>query len=90
MERAIIWIILMNCPGWLAFSQSPDPLPKFEIADVHLSAKIVNPFVRTGPARGGRYEVRYATMVDLIRIAYGSLRTRCWAGLAGWRWIGLT
>lgn len=70
MERAIIWIILMNCPGWLAFSQSPDPLPKFEIADVHLSAKIVNPFVRTGPARGGRYEVRYATMVDLIRIAY--------------------
>ncbi len=52
----------------LAWSQSPE---KFEIADVHVSAKIANPFVRTGPARGGRYEVKYATMVDLIRIAYG-------------------
>jgi uncharacterized protein (TIGR03435 family) len=68
MGQAIKWTILMNC--CLAFSQSPDPPPKFEIADVHVSAKIVNPFVRTGPVRGGRYEVKYATMVDLIRIAY--------------------
>jgi uncharacterized protein (TIGR03435 family) len=71
MERAIVWIILMNCPGWLAFSQSPESPPRFEIADVHISAKTVNPFVRTGPARGGRYEVKNATMVDLVRIAYG-------------------
>jgi uncharacterized protein (TIGR03435 family) len=69
MGRAINWTILMNC--CLAFSQSPDPPPKFEIADVHVSAKVVNPFVRNAPARGGRYEVKNATMVDLIRIAYG-------------------
>jgi len=68
MGRAIKWTILMNC--CLAFSQSPDPPPKFEIADVRVSAKIVNPFVRTGPVRGGRYEVKNATVVDLIRIAY--------------------
>ncbi len=70
MERAIMWTILMNCPGWLAFDQSPEPPPRFEIADVHVSAKTVNPFVRTGPVRGGRYEVKSATMVDLIRVAY--------------------
>jgi uncharacterized protein (TIGR03435 family) len=54
-----------------AFSQSPDAAPKFEIADVHISAKTRNPFVRTGPVRNGRYEIKTATMVDLVRIAGG-------------------
>jgi len=58
---------LMNCAGWLAFSQSPRLLRGSKIADVHVSAKTVNPFIRTGPVRGGRYEVKNATMVDLIR-----------------------
>ena len=70
MERAIQWTVLMNCLGWLAFSQSPEPPPRFEVADVHVSAKTVNPFIRTGPVRGARYEVKTATMLDLIRIAY--------------------
>jgi uncharacterized protein (TIGR03435 family) len=55
----------------MAFGQSTEATPKFEIADVHVSAKTTNPFVRTGPAHGGRYEVKTATMVDLIRIAWG-------------------
>lgn len=71
MDRAIKWAILMNCAGCLALGQSAEPAPRFEIADVHVSAKTVNPFVRNGPVRGGRYEVKNATMVDLIRIAYG-------------------
>ena len=55
-----------------AFGQSAEPQPQFEIADVSVSAnKTNNAFVRTGPVRGGRYEVKMATMVDLIRIAYG-------------------
>ena len=70
MKRAVIWTVLMNSVGWLVLGQSAEPAPKFEIADVHVSAKAVNPFVRTGPVRGGRYEVKNATMVDLIRIAY--------------------
>jgi uncharacterized protein (TIGR03435 family) len=70
MKRAIVWTILMSCAGRLAFSQSPETPPRFEIADVHVSARAVNQFVRTGPVRGGRYEVKNATMVDLIRIAY--------------------
>lgn len=70
MKRIVFATILVNCAGWLAFSQSTEAPPKFEAADIHVSAKIQNPFVRTGPARGGRYEIKYATMVDLIRIAY--------------------
>jgi hypothetical protein len=90
MEKPILWIILTNFLCFLAFGQSPELPARFELADVHISAKTVNPFVRTGPARGGRYEVKNATMVDLIRIAYGSVRTRCWADRTGLRWIGST
>jgi uncharacterized protein (TIGR03435 family) len=54
-----------------ALGQTPETAPKFEIADVHVSPKTANPFVRTGPVRGGRYEIKTATMVDLVRIAYG-------------------
>jgi uncharacterized protein (TIGR03435 family) len=71
MKRAIMGTILTICGGWPAFSQSPEAPARFEIADAHVSAKIVNAFIRTGPVRGGRYEVKNATMVDLIRIAYG-------------------
>jgi uncharacterized protein (TIGR03435 family) len=70
MKRAILWTILISCAGCLASSQSPETPPKFEIADVHVSAKTANQFVRVGTVRGGRYEVKTATMVDLIRIAY--------------------
>jgi uncharacterized protein (TIGR03435 family) len=52
------------------FGQSTETAPRFEIADVHASAKTSNTFVRSGPARGGRYEIKTATMVDLVRIAY--------------------
>jgi len=56
-----------------SFAQSTEAKVAFEIADVHVSAKTTsfNQFARTGPVRGGRYEVKTATMVDLIRIAYG-------------------
>jgi uncharacterized protein (TIGR03435 family) len=54
-----------------AFAQSPGAAPKFEAADVHQSPHTSLPAVR-GPFFGDtRYEVRYASMVDLIRIAYG-------------------
>jgi uncharacterized protein (TIGR03435 family) len=50
-----------------AFAQSPG----FEISDVHIAAKSTNMFMRTSPPRNGRYEIHSATMVDLIRLAYG-------------------
>lgn len=70
MERAIL-CALLNCGALLAFGQSSEPPPKFEIAGIRVSAKTANAFVRNGPMHGGRYEVKNATMVDLIRIAYG-------------------
>jgi uncharacterized protein (TIGR03435 family) len=53
-----------------AFGQSSDSAARFEIADVHVSPKSPTSFLRVSPPRGGRYELKNATMVDLIRIAY--------------------
>lgn len=46
--------------------------PRFEIADVHASGPAMNPFTFAsgGVLRGDRYDLRKATMLDLIRIAY--------------------
>lgn len=63
----------VTLPALLAigtFGQTSDTLPTFEIADVHVSAKTPNAFMRMTPARGTRYELKNATMVDLIRLAY--------------------
>ncbi len=61
---AALLAVLVSSP---AFAQSPG----FEIVDVHMAAKSTNMFMRTSPPRNGRYEIHSATMVDLIRIAYG-------------------
>jgi uncharacterized protein (TIGR03435 family) len=53
-----------------AFGQSPEASPSFEAADVHVSAKS-SLAARNSPVRDGRYEIRNATMSDLIRFAYG-------------------
>jgi uncharacterized protein (TIGR03435 family) len=58
-----------------AFGQSDSGL-KFEAADIHATPAVApgssnNQGMRGGFYRGGRYEVRNATMVDLIRTAYG-------------------
>ena len=45
--------------------------PTFEIADVHVSPHAMAPNQSGGVLHDGRYEVRQATMVDLIRLAYG-------------------
>ena len=78
MKRPILGPILVSCACSPAFGQATEAAPKFEIADVQVSAKPtgsmgmgMNQFARTGPVRGGRYEVKTASMVDLIRIAYG-------------------
>jgi uncharacterized protein (TIGR03435 family) len=58
-----------------AFGQSADSDLKFEAADIHPTPAVApgsnnNQFMRGGFYRGGRYEVRNATMVDLVRTAY--------------------
>jgi uncharacterized protein (TIGR03435 family) len=71
MPRLILATFLLTCSAWLALGQTSEPRPTFDAADVHVSAKATNPFPRTGPAHGGRYELKNVTMVDLVRIAYG-------------------
>jgi uncharacterized protein (TIGR03435 family) len=46
--------------------------PAFDAADVHRSARATNPytFMSGGVLRGERYDLRKATMLDLIRIAW--------------------
>lgn len=52
-----------------AIAQS-EGTPKFVAADVHVSPKAANPQFRNVAGRGGRYELKNATMVDLVRTAY--------------------
>ncbi|HXE63644.1 MAG TPA: TIGR03435 family protein [Bryobacteraceae bacterium] len=53
-----------------AVSQPANPTT-FTLADVHVSPHSNSPSVRGGGIRNGRYELRSATMVDLIARAWG-------------------
>jgi uncharacterized protein (TIGR03435 family) len=61
-------VVFLSIP---AFGQSAPAGPTFEIADVRVSDRQINVGVTGNAIRDGRYELHNATMVDLIRIAYG-------------------
>src|ERR1700678_4208699 len=73
MTRVLALIGLIALRPMAVFSQSTGAQPAFEVTDVRVSADSANPFpYMKGPfIRGGRYELRTATMVDLIATAYG-------------------
>ncbi len=54
----------------MAFGQ-PAEKPQFVVADVHNSPRTAQPFTRGPFYTSGRYELRFATMLDMIRLAYG-------------------
>ena len=56
----------------LSCTASGQPARAFDIADVHVSATFTNPdtFVTGGILRDGRYDLRRATMLDLIGLAW--------------------
>ena len=65
----------------------------FEAADVravHANLANFNVFMSGPIVRSGRYEIRTATMVDLISTAYGLDQDRSWAVRRGWKWIATT
>lgn len=64
----VFTVVLVSLP---AFGQSTPARPTFEIADVRVSDRQINIGVTGNAIRDGRYELHNATMVDLIRIAYG-------------------
>jgi uncharacterized protein (TIGR03435 family) len=53
-----------------AFGQSAEK-PEFDVAEVRSSPRTSQPFARGPFYTSGRYELRFATMLDMIRIAYG-------------------
>ena len=74
MRRLICAAIAALIAG-IAFGQPDDSNLKFVAADIHSTPAVApgssnNQGMRGGFYRGGRYEVRTATMVDLVRTAY--------------------
>src|SRR5262249_32377344 len=72
-------IVFVSC---IVFGQSTEKPPTFEIADVHAAAPtgIQGSGMSGGVPRGGRYELRNATMVDLIKIAYSVTDEKVFGG----------
>ena len=69
MTRALTGVGVAALLSAVAFGQSTAPQPAFAVADVHASPRTATPAMRVS-SRAGRYEIRNATMVDLIRTAY--------------------
>lgn len=65
MKRSVAMAILVP---FLAPAQSD--APAFEAADVHVSPKVTMPFLDVGFPPTGRYQMKNATMVDLIKTAW--------------------
>jgi uncharacterized protein (TIGR03435 family) len=76
MIRALTCIGALALVSGAAFGQSAETAPRFEIADVHASLHVPlldsrRVFMRSGFFGGVRYEIHNATMIDLVRTAYG-------------------
>jgi uncharacterized protein (TIGR03435 family) len=74
--RALICLVLLST----AALAQPGAAPKFVVADVHPNPHSSIPVVR-GPFFGDdRYEMRFATLVDLIHTAFGLDAERVYGG----------
>jgi uncharacterized protein (TIGR03435 family) len=71
MMRAFACLGIVAILGGGAFPQSTGSRPGFEVADVHVSPQTINRFMRGGVLHGGRYELKNASMLDLVSTAYG-------------------
>jgi uncharacterized protein (TIGR03435 family) len=72
MLRVSAGLLLATLWPVALFGQTPAPAPAFDLADVHVRARTSNPtpFMSGGVLRGGRYDLRNATMLDMIQLAY--------------------
>ncbi len=66
-NRSLVCVLAVT---GLAFAQYSESASEFEIADVRPSAQHDITEVGGGLMRGGRYLLRHATMLDLVRLAY--------------------
>jgi len=70
MIRAIASFCLAVLLSTAAFAQETEGAPKFLASDVHVSIKSRNAFMNGPFLRGTRYEIHFATMLDLVAEAY--------------------
>jgi uncharacterized protein (TIGR03435 family) len=73
MRRACTALGIVALLSSAGYAQAPGNTPKFDAADISLrvrTGQTNQPFVTGGVLRGGRYDLRNATMVDLIASAY--------------------
>lgn len=67
----VVMVLIQAAIGLLAQEAAK---PTFDVADAHVSPRSANPqnqFVRNSGVHGGRWEIKSATMLDLVRFAYG-------------------
>jgi len=69
MRHALTGVGMAALLSAVTSGQSTESTPVFAVADVHASPRSTTPAMRVS-SRAGRYEIRNATMVDLIRTAY--------------------
>jgi uncharacterized protein (TIGR03435 family) len=78
--RVTVVSFLVSLPA-AAIGQSADPKPVFESADVHtVAVSRIGTNMSGGSLRGARYDVRSATLVELINLAYGVDQDRILGG----------
>src|SRR5262245_48130786 len=71
MVRTLRCLAVIVITSLSLFGQTSEKPPAFEVADVHATPpSVLNPPMAGGVPRDGRYELRNATMLDLIRTAY--------------------
>jgi uncharacterized protein (TIGR03435 family) len=85
MKRLLIGLGIAALLSGSALGQSPATRPAFDIAGIQASTR-PNPGMRGGVLRGNRYELRNATMVDLIRTAYGVVPDKITGGPSWIEW----
>src|SRR5260370_8397422 len=68
--RASVSVVTLFC-GVRIGPTTRETTAKFDVTDIHSSPPTTQPFVRGPFYNGGRYELRFATMLDLIHTAYG-------------------
>jgi uncharacterized protein (TIGR03435 family) len=78
--RPIAWFASVAFLSGAAFSQPAETRNAFEFADIHTAAPARFPFMEGPFLRASRYEIRTATMVDLIAAAYGVEADNVWGG----------
>src|SRR3979490_2520851 len=86
MMRGFASISFVALLSSAVFGRSPETTPTLDVADVHVRARTTNPnpFPSGGVLRSGRYDMRNATMLDLIRTAYGGADTETILGGPNW------